>query len=63
MNSSKRTERKQFIKINSYGDEFLETLEPFASRVPWIMTPGNHEKTFNYTFYNEKIHHINFKKS
>lgn len=47
----------------SQGDKFLNTLEPYATSIPWLMTPGNHEDNLNYTFYNEKIHHPNFKKS
>jgi metallophosphoesterase superfamily enzyme len=54
----------EFFQNNgTQGDLFLETLEPYATSVPWLMTPGNHEENLNYSFYNDKIHHPNYHYS
>jgi hypothetical protein len=54
----------EFFQNNgTQGDLFLETLEPYTTSVPWLFTPGNHEDNLNYSFYNDKIHHPNYRTS
>jgi hypothetical protein len=35
------------------ADQFLEEIEPLASRVPFMVLPGNHEWEWNFTHYKE----------
>ena len=35
----------------SHWDVFMRKIEPIASRVPYMVSPGNHEVWFNFTAY------------
>ena len=33
------------------GDQFMNMIEPIASKVPYMTSPGNHEEGYNFTYY------------
>ena len=33
------------------GDKFMNKIQPFASKVPYMTCPGNHENADNFTHY------------
>ena len=38
-----------------HWDVFMRKVEPIASRVPYQVTPGNHEFWFNFSAYNHRF--------
>jgi 3',5'-cyclic AMP phosphodiesterase CpdA len=38
-----------------HWDNFMRKIEPIASRVPYQVTPGNHEFWFNFSAYNHRF--------
>ena len=42
------------------GDEFLESIAPIASRVPYMVAPGNHEEHDNFTHYRHRFNAITY---
>ncbi len=39
----------------SHWDDFMRLIEPIASRVPYMVGPGNHEFWFNFTSYRTRF--------
>jgi len=37
------------------GDKFFRTIEPIASKIPYMSIPGNHEFWFNFTQYRNRF--------
>ncbi|KAL9987626.1 hypothetical protein ACROYT_G001967 [Oculina patagonica] len=33
------------------GDDFVRSIQPIATKVPYMVLPGNHEKKYNFTHY------------
>eukprot|EP00898_Chlorokybus_atmophyticus_P003512 jgi/Chlat1/4161/Chrsp27S04232 len=33
------------------ADAFVESIQPIAARVPYMVSPGNHERTYNFSHY------------
>ena len=40
----------------AHWDSFMRKVEPIASRVPYLVAPGNHEFWFNFTAYKARFH-------
>lgn len=38
-----------------HWDDFLNKVEPIASRVPYMVSPGNHEFWFNFSSYKSRF--------
>ncbi|CAD5231609.1 unnamed protein product [Bursaphelenchus xylophilus] len=34
-----------------FGDEFMRQIEPMAAYLPYMVSPGNHEKRYNFSHY------------
>jgi 3',5'-cyclic AMP phosphodiesterase CpdA len=39
----------------SVGDRFMVDMERVASRVPWMVAPGNHEAEYNFSHYRNRF--------
>ncbi|KAJ2937495.1 hypothetical protein O0L34_g17538 [Tuta absoluta] len=37
------------------GDQFMRMLQPIASRVPYMICPGNHEEAYNFSNYKARF--------
>lgn len=37
------------------GDAFMADIEPVASRVPYLVSPGNHESYYNFSHFNARF--------
>ncbi|KAH9504726.1 Acid phosphatase type 7 [Bulinus truncatus] len=37
------------------GDEFMRQIEPFASKLPYMTCPGNHEQAYNFSNYRARF--------
>jgi hypothetical protein len=38
-----------------FGDQFFNSIEPIASRIPYMGLPGNHEVFMNFTQYRNRF--------
>jgi hypothetical protein len=50
-----RTQISYADGFENHWDDFLNKVEPIASRVPYMVTPGNHEFWFNFTSYKKRF--------
>ncbi|XP_014257303.1 acid phosphatase type 7-like isoform X2 [Cimex lectularius] len=37
------------------GDEFMKQIEPIAAYLPYMVAPGNHEESYNFSHYRERF--------
>ncbi|TKR62171.1 hypothetical protein L596_026165 [Steinernema carpocapsae] len=42
-------------KNGNTGDDFMRKIEPVASKIPYMVIPGNHEKWNNYNHYKHRF--------
>ncbi|KAI6204497.1 hypothetical protein M3Y94_00680900 [Aphelenchoides besseyi] len=42
-------------KDGTVGDKFMRQIEPMSTRVPYMVSAGNHERTYNYSHYKERF--------
>ncbi|CAD5225057.1 unnamed protein product [Bursaphelenchus okinawaensis] len=38
-------------KDGKFGDEFMRQIEPMAAYLPYMVSPGNHERSYNFSHY------------
>jgi len=44
-----------FHNDNRHGDDYMNTIQPVASRIPYMVIAGNHEKGDNYQSYDSRF--------
>ncbi|RMX42635.1 hypothetical protein pdam_00010287 [Pocillopora damicornis] len=40
-----------YEKYGTTGDEFMNSIQPIATKVPYMALPGNHEQMYNFTHF------------
>lgn len=40
-----------YVDNGAFGDEFMRQIEPIAAYVPYMVSPGNHERKYNFSHY------------
>jgi acid phosphatase type 7 len=45
------------------GDEFLQQMQKYDTKWPLMLSAGNHEDNFNFTFFNEKFRYPGYEQT